>query len=443
MMVAKEWACFPRMPIYYNGNRLCLTHDELIALAKREQGVREYELTGAEKKQFDTFLPELAGKYPKIKETIVLFEAGRVSDLPQLAILLCETKVLLPTDKRIHRNGYYYAYTGVSSLHKPAIRVHNAGQDNEDLILSFQSKDNRQLFDVLLDYKRLASSMHYGWKGVFAYHDGIFLHNNSPAVIVLDEDDERPDMKASRINDVRLPLKNSITVLSWLDKHILDQGYPIKGIELYNMPLKEWRRIITVDFRRWLDLSSWDKYQAFKKALETGIASNNKLPKILSAHYDDMNRYWKGRIDDIRWLFLADLQLHYRIVVNYSNQKLDFIELDSVNEDTRFDLFPPMPFCYGKTEADCSVLCAADPNMRLAITANHPFTKWLLDNAEMLLKHYTRQFEQIILGIQNKRTEELIDHINEIIEQISKGAFRYGIDISSCPKLTISDFWIP
>ena len=134
------------------------------------------------------------------------------------------------------------------------------------------------------------------------------------------------------------------------------------------------------------------------------------------------------------------MQIHYKILVDYSANRLSFCELDSTQVDKRFDLFPIMPFCYGATESDKSVLCSADARYRISITADHPFTIWLLDNAENLCKNYPRQFEQIIAGLKHANAERLIDLTNEIIDQISKSSNRYGVDTSTYRELTLSDF---
>lgn len=441
--VAKHWTCFPRMPIYYNDKRLCMTQDELVALAKTEQGDREYELSDDEKKRFDDFLPEFNGNYPRIMERIELFEAEQVPGLPKLKIVLCETKVLISDGQRVNRDGSSFLVTGRSPLHKPVITIYHAGEIGEDLTLSLQAKDSRRLFDILLSNKEFTSSIHYGWKGIFAFHKRNLLYNNSPTILVIDEDEGKPDLNVNRELLISLPLKTSLTINTWLEKHLLKEDYYYRDTSFEEVPLKEWRTIISSEFNKWIDVESWDMCQAFIRALENGISSDNMLPKELAKYRIESSLFWKDRFSsDIRWLFLAYLQIHYRIVVDYSNQNLKFYEIDSIETETRFDLFPPMPFCYGEGE-NSSILCSSNSNQRLAITANHCFTKWLIKNAKNLYEHYPRQFEQIIYGLQFYNADKLIPFIDLIREQLSKTAYRYGIDVSDCPKLTMEDFWMP
>lgn len=56
--------------------------------------------------------------------------------------------------------------------------------------------------------------------------------------------------------------------------------------------------------------------------------------------------------------------------------------------------------------------------------------------------HYPRQFEQIVFGLKHYDADRLIVTINQIIDQLSNTSYRYGIDISDCPRLSTEDFWI-
>ena len=442
--VAKYWTCFPRMPIYYNGKQLCLTEDELFTLAEDERGIIEYELSEEEKLRFDSFLPELQSTYPRIRETIELFDAGQVPGLPRLKILLCETKVLVSNEKRLWRNGYGYTCTGCSWLHKPEITIPYAGEDNEDLVLSFRSRDSRRIFDILSDNKLFMSDTHYGWKGIFVDHTNGYYYKVSPTVIIIDEDETKPVLRVNRDSLVSVPLKTAITTLVWLENHSFVDRYSYNAARLSRVTLNQWRTLFSTEYQKWIDVPSLKKYELLKKALEKGITNKKKMPQELSEDSGSNTLFLRSHSDgDIRWLFLAYMQLHYRILVDYSIQQLRFCELDSPETETQFDLFPLMPFCYGKTNEDRAILCSADNALRVAITANHPFMKWLVDNSVELDKHYSRQFNQIVNALRYSDADKLIKTINQIIEQLSKTSYRHGIKASDCPKLTKDDFWVP
>lgn len=440
--VAKRWACFPRMPIYYNGKRLCMTQAEIVDLAKNESGSREYELTDEEKCAFEAFLPEYKGYYPKIKETIELFETDHIAGLPKLKIILCETKVLVSEEKRIWRNGYGYKFTGCSALCKPGITIYCAGDDNEDSIFYFQQKDNRRLFSIMSNNDIFLSGIHYGWKGVFVYHDKQTHHNYSPTIIIIDEDEARPDLKANREHLLSAPLNTVLTTAAWLEKNFPYMVYPKHFGDFSRVLLKEWRIIISEKYLEWIDLLSWSRYKNFKEALENALSFEGKYPKELSDEViESAQFFWMRRGgSDIRYIFLAYLQLHYKITVNYALKKIYFYEYKLDNNTTQFDLFPLMPFGYGETENDCSIICSAKAKSRVIIMADHPFIKWLLKNADNLYKYYFRQFEQIVYGLQYYDADKLIVTINQIIDQLSKTSYRHGIDISDCPPIDMDDF---
>lgn len=284
------------------------------------------------------------------------------------------------------------------------------------------------------------SALHYGWKGVFVHH-GKAYHNYSPTIIVIDDDEARPDLKANREYLVSAPLNTVLTTVVWLEKHFPYMDYSNHFGDFSKVPLKEWRIVFSEKCLEWIDLPSWSRYKGFKEALENVLSFTDKYPKELR-NYDSSKSYWsRSRGSDIRYIFLAYLQIHYKITVNYSLDKIYFYEYKEDDNKTQFDLFPLMPFGYGETEKDCSIICSAKARSRVIIIADHPFIKWLLKNAESLYNYYLRQFEQIVHGLLYYDADELIVTINQIIDQLSKTSYRYGIEISDCPKLGMDDFF--
>ena len=440
--VAKKWVCFPRMPIYYNDEPLCMTQDKLVEYANENPGSIEHELSDEEKREFDEFLPELKGDYPKIIDTIKLFEADKISGLPKLKIILCQTKVLVSNNKQILRKGYDCVCTGRSALGKPEISLSGVFGER-DKKLSFKSKDERRLFKELSNNGNFLQAIHYGWKGIFVYHESYNRFGYSPTVIIIDEDKSRPVLKASREYMVSAPLGTVITTAIWLEKHFPYKNYSNFIDEFSNIPLKDWRAIFSEEYLQWLNLPSLSKFINFKAALEKALTFVGNFPVELTVdNFGSPEYYWTNGIgDDIRYFFLAYLQLYYRITVNYSNKEITFCENDPDENMTQFDLFPLMAFGYGETEEDCSIICHANFNCRVVYTANHPFMEWLLKNADKLYKYYPRQFEQIIKAFRYENAGNLINTINQIIDQLSKTASKHGINMFKCPRLKMDDFW--
>lgn len=114
-----------------------------------------------------------------------------------------------------------------------------------------------------------------------------------------------------------------------------------------------------------------------------------------------------------------------------------------VSEDSNksFDLFPPMMFCKASTTQNRRYLCSADPYIRRGITVDHPFATWMLENAEVLNKHYPRQFQQITQCLCSLEATEIMQICNGVREQLLNLPKRHIISVNSCPQLNLEDFW--
>ena len=126
--------------------------------------------------------------------------------------------------------------------------------------------------------------------------------------------------------------------------------------------------------------------------------------------------------------------------MDYSRLQLSFYEFDSIESETQFDLFPLMPFAYGKTKRDQSILCSRLGNERIAVTADHPFTVWLLRNAEKMCRYYPIHFNRITRALCSEDSHEIISAVDLMKEQLAKTSLRYDININDCPKLSENDF---
>lgn len=424
--VAERWLCYTRMPVYYNGQRLGLTHDELLDLARAEQGTREYELSAKDKRRFDAYVPELAGEYPTIRERIELLEAGQIPGLPKLTVILSETRIILKKDKFI-RGGENCFFS--EDYDPTTISISSdEGRTGEKLFVG-PSPDPRKLRcgHGILDWSQ------YGYNGIELENRLILEKIES---LVLDEDGARPSMYVDRGGIKALPWKTAVFLCLLEEKWRAPCGTFLEHRSLRKTSLASWRRVLSEDFRAWADFE--------------GLRTWKKLDELWSMGREDRIRSlrgWKfgfartGRAPDEDSL-IAERQIHGRMTVDYAEgQRIKYTEATPGTVDARFDCFPPMPFCYGKTGADRAILCAADPRFRLAVTADHPFTEWLLAHGEKLRAHYPRQLEQMIKTLCEDDSDKMISTVDRILEQLSKSAFRYGIDVSACPRLTAADFW--
>ena len=81
---------------------------------------------------------------------------------------------------------------------------------------------------------------------------------------------------------------------------------------------------------------------------------------------------------------------------------------------------------------------------RNCINLDHPFTLWLLENAEYLVLKFNRQFRQIveILRYGNEfENNDIIDTVNNIKKQLMYLSNPQEIDITTFPELTKDDFY--
>lgn len=445
---AKKWAFFPRMPIYYNGERLCMTQEELTDLVGREQGVREYELSETEKSTFDSLFQEIKGNYPKMKVTIDLFDAESEPRLSKLKIMMARTEVLFENNKKTVVGQSGWSYTGGSKLGCPAV-VCEDGDGNEIETLDLGLKDNRRSFTVIDSVSSTTfSEIVYGWKGISVI--GIGLHADTCTAIVLDDNEKGPKYKLDRdcggtddVLDV-LPFKSYLTILSWARKYSDMRIAAFSLAKLERINLKTWKTAILTGGKSWIDAFSWDEYLEIKHFLENGVSSYNKNATQTDTYIFEVpfTRYIK-RGSYFPYLHIAYMQLHCRIVVEYSDQRqrLSISELDSNESETQFDLFPLMLFAYGKTDKDRIFLCSAKVIKRRAITADHLFSKWLLKNADKLCQYYPLQFNKIVHVLLSLPASDIISVVKNMKKELAKTAFRYGINILDCPELTECDFW--
>lgn len=138
---------------------------------------------------------------------------------------------------------------------------------------------------------------------------------------------------------------------------------------------------------------------------------------------------------------LANIQDTYEPAIDYMQEQS--IALSSQHNGkliTLYDLFPPIMFCKAKDDNSRQYLCGKDAKTRKGITADHPYTIWLLSNATVLSRHFNRQFRQIVNSLCNENADVLIQTINTIRDQLRPISGTYGLDMDLCPKLTNDDF---
>lgn len=72
----RKYLCYARVPVYYNGERIGHTYEELMRDAHEMAGETVYELTPGLKAQFDRTFPGCRGRYPRLVLTAVPLDSG-------------------------------------------------------------------------------------------------------------------------------------------------------------------------------------------------------------------------------------------------------------------------------------------------------------------------------------------------------------------------------
>ena len=144
-----------------------------------------------------------------------------------------------------------------------------------------------------------------------------------------------------------------------------------------------------------------------------------------------LNRYWNAYFQD-----------YYHMTINYEEgQSISFCEKSGTETESILDLFPPMLFCKSANDRSRQYICAEDSLWRKGITIDHPFVKWLLENAFLLNQYYQRQFRQIVDCLCSESGKHILNECNNIRQQLMKLPEHHGVDVDSFPLLSMDDFW--
>lgn len=143
-----------------------------------------------------------------------------------------------------------------------------------------------------------------------------------------------------------------------------------------------------------------------------------------------LNRYWNVYFQD-----------YYHMTINYEErQSISFCEKSETETESTLDLFPPMLFCNAANDSSRQYICAEDKFLRKDITIDHPFVKWILDNANLLNQYYQRQFQQIVDCLCNESGKHILNKCNNIRQQLMKLPEHHGVDVGNFPLLSMDDF---
>lgn len=200
--------------------------------------------------------------------------------------------------------------------------------------------------------------------------------------------------------------------------------------------LKEWRKVRIPHLNQWLGRNQEkffaERLQFLRESMETEDADRRQFNIYKHEKYKILNQYQDAYLQD-----------YYQMTINYQEgQTISFCEKEEAEEESVLDLLPPMLFCKAANDRNRQYICCEGSSLRKGITIDHPFVKWLLDNAILLNQYYQRQFQQIIDCLCNASGESIMKECNHIRLQLMGLPNRHGVDVNSFPQLSMKDFWI-
>lgn len=497
------YLCCAKVPVYYNGERIGRTYEEVMEKIHKLEGERIYELTPEWKKKFDEYFPFCVGQYPKVVVTTVPLDEGKGRILPSLsgAVIKYDAKF----EKSPHWQVKGRKYKIVVSTTSTALRIETScidryvDDDNWDTFILGHSRQNVQklitvieelpippeseeaLGEVWTEFEcegKSPSTVWKMWVDKFQMNnfDIPFRELGVPILDNLTGTDHRAGITFSYRGIVTGNAReidwcnwnNSYWVLLLLDNELRPTVKASRS-EISNIPIElivaiqgalfvwchgseggisstHWSVPLLSTWRKLrntnLNTWIWNYLGNYFKGAEEKYA--NPISLWDKSEFV-IGKDWLGRTTAIKAFLMAWLQDNYHIKVNFEAGQVITLANKSFEEDTSaYDLFPPMMFCSAATQASCSFLCSKYGFHRRCINVDHPYGTWLIKNAAVLNKYYNRQFKQIIEVLCNAESERsIIDVCNGIREQLLAFPNRHGVDMTACPQLDDADFWEP
>lgn len=500
------YICGAKMPVYYNGQRIGLTYSEILEAANKLEGEITYELTEAEKDRYDNTFPDAKGNYPQITVTTTLLNKPNYQILPGLSGIVTKYRIRYKTppkwtvmdqiytiDARITTvysdgkrmlllkcenlkevSNYYtnsweyferiYGSEAMDALNEKfkqytscpvdcdelgeAWHPFAEKQDLTDVWRAFVDKNYKKGISLLLNMdavpklSQIAKSNQCR-NGTCAYRavicgkiDEDYSSSEYDALFYL-EDELRPSMDVGRIRITHLSLETNLAICGIM-MNLGCRNFHIRSeISSMDEPLTKWRDIRNSKLGEWL-VRTLEHYG-------NKVIAELEKPLKKDTKFTISNKYHSGvGVITIYGFFTALLQDKYRLTISYENgQTLCLTEKQDSESNEAYDLFPPMMFCDAASDESRKYLCCASYICRRGITADHPFSKWLITNATVLGKYYPHQFRQINDYLRNGDSDEIISVANGIRSQLSQLSETHGVRVSSMPALSESDFWEP
>lgn len=497
----EKYLCGARVPVYYNNERIGQTCEEVMKAAHDVAGERIYELTDEMKKQFDQVFPEVSGQYPEIVMTTIPLDTEEDGVLQGVSGVIVKydvkfeeipcwqvknLKYVIDThfseqDKEIililgnrregrHNSGSAYLWSDLKQKYdKEVTKALEEAFENSvvyppsekelgEVWLPFCAEaELSEIWNSYYDYTQQKNleillkkcgvpevigcenkKIKFVYQGVYAgelVRSMVFAEIQSGIFFM--ENQWRPMIQASRSKITWLPLEVGLYIYVITDKYeIINLLNNIHELNKFwdNYTQKDWNNVDNKRLRQWIEYNKKDDFDKRKNFLEEPM----QLLKYNQGIYIDMS----NESELLNLYQNVYLNEHYYVEIDYENGPMvTFSEKEEACLDETLNLFPPMLFCKAANDISRKYLSSAYVFERKGVTLDHKFMIWLIENAYLLDKYFSRQFEQIKKLLSNGNAVDIISGVNEIRQQLISLPERHGIDVAGFPQLSREDFW--
>lgn len=501
--MAEQYLFAPKVPVYYNGQRLGKTYQEFMDAIHAVQGETVFELPDEEKAAFDAHFPALAGRYPKISMTVAALDDPKWNILPSLSGALVKYTFipdgkyswqvrsliydlqhsfqnidgrdflcLRPWRVRSMRYNGWFSYSVIyprealqaldAAFEKlPACpndpaelgKVWEPFAERENLADMWKAWLDQQQTPLYIDIKKcriptrkefLGNDIYPGVNHIYngIRHGSVYsIFGYDLTLLMLMENELQPKVNISRKDIVSMPLEAIAAGAVILEAAGFGTDQSLAQAENWtSTPLHIWRSIRTPRMHAWILSLTNMLYERIVHFLREGQVLAYQAFSCTISNDADMQDA-EGICITYYYAYLQD---NFNMTVSYDDahtQAVAFTEKEPTSGSGRYDLFPPMLFCRAANDDSRRYLCCADDDYRYAITEDHPYAKWLLDHADTLSRCFPRHFQQIISSLCNRSADDIVEDCEKIREQLGRLAALQGIDLGEIPSLSAADFW--
>ena len=478
----RKFLCAPKMPVYYNGEKLVPTYDEVFDEIHKLEGKGElvYDISSKDKEKFDNTFPQAKGHYPKISLSLTALDRGEYAALPGLSGIALTVKPFFTCEEMMWTR-WDQTYTLKSSIERNSIlcqfmNVEDDRKNWQDTMSLYSEAEAQRLFAAFMmkgkcptekelgdvwkpfagreqldsvwrcfvDYRYMAREMRIaippevskllpsilgnpGIKTGSCMYQGILygetLSVNSILGTSLD------NLVLFTENQLRPSVDLGRTKIKEIPVEIALYEEVLKrrlGAQFFcahlckERSIREWRKLRETPLGQWAEAT-------------IGNDGNEWI------YYFTSLRENSPVLDSFQRAILQD---DYDLSVCYERGQRIEAKKKRTTNDHGFDLFPPLLFCFASTEESKKYLCDGQPYLRQCITENHPFVQWLKAHAEELRCRFPRQLEEVFHAFRVMDMNGIIAVVNGVRAQIEHLCGKQAIDISDFPELTEADFWV-